>query len=86
MIKTEADRKNQWERLAWRMSVRTGEPYKEAMGTVAVRALMIYISRLADALVDEVRREFNGETVSDSRWKRMMDQYPYENNRKGGER
>lgn len=81
MIKTEADRKDQWERLAWRMSVRTGEPYKEAMGTVAVRALMIYISRLADALIDEVRREFNGEVVKESRFKSMIAQYPYEANR-----
>jgi len=81
MIKTEADRKDQWERLAWRVSVRTGEPYKEAMGTVACRALMIYISRLSDALIDEVRREFNGENVKNSRLKRMLAQYPYENKR-----
>jgi hypothetical protein len=79
MIKTEADRKDQWERLAWRESARSGRPYDEAMLVVSMRALTIYIYRLSDALVDEVRREFNGEVVQDSRWKRMMAQYPYEN-------
>jgi uncharacterized protein (DUF58 family) len=82
-MKTKADRKDQWERLAWRMSARTGEPYAEAMGTVAVRAIIIYIDRLVRALLEEIGLELKGKTVKDSRFKHLLNQYPYEAKHKG---
>jgi len=78
MIKTEADRKDQWERLAWRTSARTGKPYDQAMGLVAARALEIYVWRLVRALLDEVKSGLGEGEATKGRFSELLNQYPYE--------
>ena len=77
-MKTETDRKDQWERVAWRMSARTGEPYDQAMGVVATKAFMIYLSRLVHAVLDEVREGLGEGKATKDRFKELLDQYPFE--------